>query len=132
VNDISKNNIAMSTKNRHSKLSILENMKPKEREKYDWQERNGEDPFYQGLRGADERFIIKQDKNPVYAIWATTPTRRVYRNFKNPFNARLERSGFNVTIDKAISKSPSKYEDVNLLQIPEKSTSKVLASFRSE
>ena len=46
VTDISKKNIAMSTNNRHSKLSILENMKPKEREKYDWKERNGEDPFY--------------------------------------------------------------------------------------
>jgi len=104
-------------------------MSPDERKKHDWRE--NEDKFYQGLRGADERYYIKQEKNPFTAVWATTPTRRLFRNFKNPFNARLERSGFNVSIDKHLSKSPSKYEHLNLLQIPEKSAVKALQGFNS-
>ena len=86
----------MKSSNRHKVELVKDKLKP-DQLRHDW--RQNEDGFYQSLRGADERLYVLSTKNKDMMIFATSPTRRLFRNFKYPFNPSLERSGFNVTLD---------------------------------
>lgn len=58
-----------------------------------------ENKFYQGLRGGDVRFTVKNERNKFSQLWSTEPTNRFDRPKKMREFSILGRSGFNVQID---------------------------------
>ena len=98
INDLSLFNQKQKDEvNRHSKASILEMLPPERRKKHDFREKD--DDYYQSLRATGgERFVPTTTKNPFLALHATTPTRRLFRQFQSPFDSNPKRSGFNIKL----------------------------------
>ena len=55
--------------------------------------------FERSLRGAEICYVCNDSIKGKRDLYAIQPTKRLYRNLKNPFNCNFKRSGFNVKID---------------------------------